>query len=125
MMALKPAQVKLLDELLNPAHGSIEAAAEAAGVARRTAYTWLERADFRIELDQAEGRTIDGIARRTVSSLTEAERLYTTFVADESRDDSIRLKAAQQLTDLALRLWEARHVLRRLDELERRIDETQ
>ena len=75
--------------------------------------------------DQAEGRTIDGIARRTVSSLTEAERLYTTFVADESRDDSIRLKAAQQLTDLALRLWEARHVLRRLDELERRIDETQ
>lgn len=124
-MALKPAQVKLLDELLNPAHGSIESAAEAAGVPRRTAYTWLERADFRIALDQAEGRTIDGIARRTVSSLTEAERLYTTFVADESRDDAIRLKAAQQLTDLALRLWEARHVSRRLDELERRIDETQ
>lgn len=124
-MALKPAQVKLLDELLDPAHGSIEAAAEAAGVPRRTAYTWLERADFRISLDQSEGRTIDGIARRTVASLADAERLYTAFVADEGRDDSIRLKAAQQLTDLALRLWEARHVLRRLEDLERRIDETQ
>lgn len=117
-MALKPAQQKFLDELLNPAHRSIEAAAAAAGVPRRTAYTWLERADFRVALDAAEGQNVDAVARRSVAALTHCEGLYLTMLADKSKPDAIRLRAAQLLSDLALRLWEARNVDRRLSDME-------
>jgi len=117
-MALKPAQQKFLDELLNPAHRSIEAAAQAAGVPRRTAYTWLERADFRVALDAAEGQNVDAVARRSVSALTHCEGLYLTMMADKTKPDAIRLRAAQLLSDLALRLWEARNLERRIAQLE-------
>ena len=117
-MALKPAQVRLLDELMNPAHRSIEAAAEAAGVPRRTAYTWLERADMRAALDAAQGHTIDGVARRTVGALGHCEAVYLSMMADKNQPAAIRLRAAQLLADLALRLWEARNIERRIAQLE-------
>lgn len=117
-MALKAAQQKLLDELLNPAHRSIEAAAKAAGVPRRTAYKWLERADFRVELDAAQGQELDSVARRTVAALGHCEAVYLSMMADKSKPDAIRLRAAQLLADLAMRLWEARNVERRLSDME-------
>lgn len=117
-MALKPAQVRLLDELMKPEHRSIEAAAAAAGVPRRTAYTWLERADMRAALDDAQGQALDGVARRTVSALGHCEAVYLSMMADRSKPDAIRLRAAQLLADLALRLWEARNIERRLADME-------
>lgn len=118
-MALKPVQRRLVEELLNPAHRSIAAAAAAAGVPYRTAQNWLGSPFFRAALDAAEGDNLDSVARRTVSALTDVESLYTDMMADESKPDAIRLKAAQNLEGLALKLWEARHLLRRIENLER------
>ena len=121
-MALKAAQQKLLDELLNPTHRSIEAAAKAAGVPRRTAYKWLARADFKAELDAAQGQELDAVARRTVSALGHCEAVYLSMLADKTQPPGIRLRAAQLLADLALRLWEARNLDRRISELEAAIE---
>ena len=61
-MALKPAQTKLLQAILDPANRSLGDAAKAAGVPHRTAQTWMNRPDFRAELDRIEGDALDGVA---------------------------------------------------------------
>ena len=117
-MALKPAQTKLLQAILDPANRSLGDAATAAGVPYRTAQTWMNRPDFRAELDRIEGDALDGVARRTVTDLDDVESLYSTMLNDESKPDHVRLRAAQLLADLALRLWEARNLERRVRQLE-------
>ena len=117
-MALKPAQTKLLQAILDPANRTLGDAAKAAGVPHRTAQTWMNRPDFRAELDRIEGDALDGVARRTVTDLDDVESLYSTMLNDESKPDHVRLRAAQLLADLALRLWEARNLERRVRQLE-------
>ena len=115
---MKPAQTKLLQAILDPANRSLGDAAKAAGVPHRTAQTWMNRPDFRAELDRIEGDALDGVARRTVTDLDDVESLYSTMLKDESKPDHVRLRAAQLLADLALRLWEARNIDRRLSDME-------
>ena len=121
-MALKPAQTKLLQAILDPANRTLGDAAKAAGVPHRTAQTWMNRPDFRAELDRIEGDALDGVARRTVNDLNDVEDLYSTIVKDKSKPDHVRLRAAQLLADLALKLWEARNLDRRISELEAAIE---
>ena len=107
-----------IDELMKPENRSIEAAAKAAGVSRSSAYRMLGDVAFRAKLDAAEGEMLDSIARRTVTALGDCELVLLAFVRDARREDAIRLRAAQQLVDLAMRLWEARHLERRLQAIE-------
>lgn len=111
-------QAQLIDQLMNPTHRSVDAAAKAAGVPRRTAYNWLADPEFRARLDDAQGQALDGVARRTVTALGHCENLYMEMMADKTQPAGIRLRAAQLLTELALRLWEARNLDRRISQLE-------
>lgn len=111
-------QAELIDALLNPSHRSIDAAAKAAGVPRRTVYRWLADPAFRARLNDAQGQELDAVARRTVGALGHCEAVYLSMMADETQPPGIRLRAAQLLADLALRLWEARNVERRLADME-------
>ena len=124
-MALKPAQQALQRELLNPGHRSIDAAAKAAGVPRRTAHRWLMLPEFRAAIDQAESEAIDATGRRLVGSLQDVEAVYLAVMQDESQPAVVRLRAASELFNMCMRLLEARNVERRLAELEQVVYETQ
>lgn len=124
-MALKPAQQALQRELLNPAHRSIESAANAAGVPTRTAFRWLTLPEFRAAIDQTESEAIDATGRRLVGSLADVETVYRTIMNDESQPAAVRLRAASELFNMAMRLLEARNIERRLAELEAIVYETQ
>lgn len=123
-MALKVAQQAFQRELLNPAHRSIESAATAAGVPTRTAFRWLTLPEFRAAIDQTESEAIDATGRRLVGSLADVETVYRTIMTDESQPAAVRLRAASELFNMAMRLLEARNVDRRLAELEAIIYET-
>lgn len=124
-MTLKPAQQAFQKELLNPGHRSIEAAAAACNVPRRTAYRWLMLPEFRAAIDKAEGEAIDATGRRLVGSLQEIDAVYLAIMQDESQPAMVRLRAASALFDMCMRLLEARNVERRLAELEAIVYENQ
>ena len=117
-MALTAAQLACVEALLNPEHRTIEAAGAAVGIPRRTAYRWLERPDIRNELDGAQGHALDAVARATVTDLADCAALYREILKEAGKPDAVRLRAAQLLADLALRLWEARNIDRRLSDME-------
>lgn len=115
---LTPAQKRFLVELLNPAHRGVEAAAKACSVPPRTAWGWMRRADFRAELDARQGEQLDEAARRLVSRLELSENVFLQVMGDKTQPAGVRVRAASELANLALRLFEARNITARLLALE-------
>ena len=115
---LTPAQIRAVQALLDPVNRSDTAAAAAAGVSRRSLVRWMADPAFHAAVDQATDAEIEGVTRRLASYLTHVDRLYISIMADASYPAGVRLRAAQLLSDLALRLIETRQVSRRLAALE-------
>lgn len=116
-----PSKNRLVEELVNPRHRTLDAAAKAAGVHPRTARRWRREPDFMAALDAAQAVELDQLTTRLLGELPHCEALYLSVMADSSASQGVRLRAAGQLVDLALRLHESRVVERRLAVIEAKL----
>jgi hypothetical protein len=111
-------QARLMAALLDPANRTLAAAAAAAGVQEKTARRWRQDPAFAAALDKAHGQALDDVGGRLVAMLPACERTMLAVMLDPLQRASVRLRAAQTLAELTLRLYEARTLERRLSALE-------
>lgn len=98
---------------------TIEEAAEAISVNPKTLHRWLDRADFRLALGQAEGASLDRITRRLLVLGDKAINAIEDIIdnPDQPGASNKRL-AAQAILDQLLKLRELRNIEGRLADLE-------
>ena len=103
------------------AGGSVEQAAQAAGVSERTAYRRLADAEFRGRLASLR----DELAWAALAELAgcASEAVATLRRLLDANSEQVQLGAARTLLDQLLRLREALELSERLTALERRVNE--
>lgn len=111
-------QAKAISALLTSR--TIGEAATSAGVAERTLYTWLKRADFRGALREAQNELLDTTTRRLANGQTAALDTMEKLI-QSARHESTRLTACVQWVNLFLRFNEIKNIEERLTELERQV----
>lgn len=87
-----PKQALALNTLVSG--GTVPAAANAAGVSRKTIYKWLARAEFQAELNKAQSDAMEEINRALISLGLDAVDTLAVAMRDESNPPSIRIRAA-------------------------------
>lgn len=100
------------------AEPSVEAAAQAAGVADSTLRRWLQDPDFRRDYDAARRRTLDAALRELQAGMTAATRTLVAIMGDDAKPPAARVTAARAIIDAAFRGTELLDVLDRLDKME-------
>lgn len=118
---LTPKRRKAVRALIE--HGSPARAADSAGVARQTIYKWMEDADFKAALQQAENAALQAFQRELVSM----GHLAANAIRDglQDADIRVRLRAADIFTGRLLQLRELLEFEGRLKSLEDRLDAQQ
>lgn len=115
--SLPSKQVKVIAALLS--HRTVEEAANAADIAPRTIYRWMQSERFRIALAQAQGEVLMDAVRALVADMQKNHEVMMKIRDDGDNEDSVRLRAAQALDNSLLRWRELGSVEERLAELER------
>ena len=115
-------QRKALDVLL--AGGDKLTAAQAGGVNPRTLRKWMRDPAFLAALTDAQDTALDAVTTDLVRAAGGAVGLLATTVDNEDAPLALRIQAARTLLDAALRWHELRAIERRLEALERAINET-
>ena len=114
--ALSPKQQRAISALLTSK--TVSGAARAAGVGERTIYTWLHTVEFRAALSVAEGDVIDNAVRRLLTLQAAALDALEQVLGDPDVSQAVRLRAAQMVLELTIKLREQRDVEQRLSALE-------
>ncbi len=97
-------------------------AATAAGVNPRTLNRWMnEDVLFWDTLQGESQKTVFDATRRLTAAMDTAVTVMTAVMQDDDAPAAVRLRAAQVVTDTAVKLIETSDILRRLDELETRL----
>lgn len=110
-------QLKALESLLTD--GTVQQAAQAAGVSRKTVYAWLGQPLFAAELRKLEGELLQSMGRRLLA-LGEAAHDAVQDGLDRNEKISTRLRAAQLVYEHGSRLSELIQIVSRIEALERR-----
>ncbi|MCA9905119.1 MAG: hypothetical protein KC547_14790 [Anaerolineae bacterium] len=97
------------------------AAAEAAGVSRRTLGRWLVDPGFVADLRTAESQAVDEIGRRLAGIAATALDTLETVMTDDEVSAGVRYRAAVDVLGLFGRWREQVDTERRLMELEQRL----
>jgi len=97
---------------------SIEAAAEAAGIARRTAFNYLKLAHVKAEVRRLSDDTMKQAARRAVAAMGAALATLEEIHADAEAPAGARVSAARAILENAARLSGDIDVIERLEALE-------
>ena len=97
-------------------------AAATAGVNPRTLNRWInEDVLFWDTLQGESKKTVFDATRRLTAAMETAVTVMTEVMEDASAPAAVRLRAAQVVTETAVKLIETTDILRRLDELETRV----
>jgi len=101
---------------------TIEQVAEAIGVNPRTVYRWLDDADFRLALSQAEGEALDRVTRRLLILADKAiDAIEHVIDNPQYEGASNKRLAAQAILDQVVKLRELRNIEARLADLEKAV----
>ncbi|MEZ4614084.1 MAG: hypothetical protein R2867_01020 [Caldilineaceae bacterium] len=114
---MTPQQRKAIESLLT--QGNAVAAAEAAGIHRTTLYRWMKDQAFVDALADAEAEAVKGLSR----NLAGLGALATDALRDaleRHQKITVRLRAAEVVTDRLLKIRELVDIEQRLEELEAR-----
>lgn len=130
-MAEKSENVRETARLSAKQHRAIEAllsgstkgdAAAAAGVNPRTLNRWInEDVLFWDTLQGESKRTVFDATRRLTAAMDTAVTVMTEVMQDASAPAAVRLRAAQVVTETAVKLIETTDILRRVEELETKV----
>lgn len=85
-------------------HGTIKAAAAAAGVAPRTFYDRMQEREFRILYEQAKTDLLRNAVTGINTRLAEALETVAAIMADKNNNPATRLQAAQTIINNAGKL---------------------
>lgn len=97
-------------------------AATSAGVTPRTLNRWLHEDVLFWDTLQQESRTaVFDATRRLTATLDTAVTVMASVMEDVSAPAAVRLRAAQVVTETAVKLIETSDILKRLEELETRL----
>lgn len=117
---LSAAQRRAIEALLSEA--SIDAAAEASGVGRRTLHRWLaEDATFTAALRASQDRAIDAAVSRLAGAAGDAADVLAGIANNPAERGATRVSAARALLDGVLRMVELRDLAARVASLETRL----
>ena len=97
-----------------------EAAAQAAGIAKRTLYRWLELPAFRDALKAAEGLAIDNAARRLAGGMDAALTTLSELTTG-AESEAVKRAAAAEWINQTLKIQELRNLEERLTKIEKEL----
>ncbi len=100
---------------------SIRAAAEAASIGERTAWTYLSDPDVKAELAARQDAVLGEAARRLAREMGAALDVLCAIMRDASATDAARVSAARAVLDSGLRLSELVSLSDRVAALEERM----
>jgi len=101
---------------------TIDQVAEAIGVNPRTVFRWLDDPGFKVELSQAEGRSLDKIARRLLMLGNKAIDAIEDIIDDPDQPGATNKRlSAQAILDQVVKLRELRNIEARLADLEKAV----
>ena len=106
-------------------HGTIKKAAAALGVSARTIYNRLRDPDTRELYAQARGQMLENATATLCDALGDAVDFLHHTVCDPDAPLGLRVQSADSLLRNAIKYSEACDVLRRVAEIERRLDEAE
>jgi hypothetical protein len=109
------ADEKLIAELA--AGKSIREAAEAAGIAERTAHRRLADAGFKVRIMEARASAVASATAQLLSGMGKASSVLNLLLANS--DPNIQHRAAVKLIELSVKLNTITEMERRLEQLER------
>ena len=110
-----PAQRKAIETMLTS--GNMVQAADAAGVNRSTIYRWMADDVFVAALREAEAEAVQGLSR-SLAGLGESAAQALRDALAPSNKITVRLRAAEIVTDRLLKLRELVDIEARLKALE-------
>lgn len=113
---LTAAQERAITALLS--ERSIQAAADASGIAYRTLSRWLSSEPFATEYRTRLDLLVEGAAAEIRQALSGAVETLRTICEDASASPGYRISAARALLEAGLRYVELTDILRRLEALE-------
>lgn len=120
---LTPQQAKAIAALLT--ERTTAAAAKKARVAERTLARWLTTEEFKSALRLAQSEAISQAVTRLAGAAAGAVNLLATVIDDTAEKGSVRVAAARAVLTHGLQWIELTEVAKRLDDIERRLNEAQ
>lgn len=98
---------------------TVAEAATAAQVSERTVATWRADPTFRARVVELRGEMVAAAAGRLSSSMSQAADVLKGLL--ESETEAIRLRAADRLIELGLKVTELHELQKRVEEIEARL----
>lgn len=104
---------------------SVSEAAKTAGVSHTTAYKYLDDETFKAELQRARRKAIDGISHRLRKLGNDAINTLRDNLTDAEATPATKNSTAKIILEFIYRSHELENVTERIDEMERRLEETE
>jgi len=96
---------------------SVEEGCRNAGLSKATVFRWLRQDDFRAEVQRQREAVTTEALQRLKASITAA--VDTLVALTGSQEESIRLRAAQQIIDFCLKIRDGDEIESRLERVEK------
>lgn len=120
---LNPKQQRFLVALLE--ERTIEAAIKRVGISPKTAYRYMDDLEFKQELQRARRKVVDGISNRLRQLGSEAIETLRDNLTDEEATPATKNSTAKIILEFIYRSHELENVTERMDEMERKLEETE
>lgn len=115
--AITPRQSIAIERLLNG--GTVQGAADAAGVSRKTVYKWLSIPAFQEAINSAQAEAMARLSRALIALGGSAIETLGETMSDKTQPPAVRVRAADIVTNRLLTMRESVEFEARLAELEK------
>ncbi len=115
--AITPRQSIAIERLLNG--GTVQGAADAAGVSRKTVYKWLSIPAFQEAINNAQAEAMARLSRALIALGGSAVLTLGETMNDHTQPAAVRVRAADIVTNRLLTMRESVEFEARLAELEK------
>ena len=112
---ITPRQSIAIERLLNG--GTIQAAADAAGVSRKTVYKWIDQPLFQAAINNAQAEAMARLSRALIALGGSAVETLEETMSDKNQPAAVRVRAADIVTNRLLTMRESVEFEARLAEL--------
>lgn len=106
----------MLNALLT--HATVKMAAKSTGISESTYFNWLNKPDFKDELDRRRAELVVDVKNHLQSRLMDTVNVVFTIMNDSEAPAQVRLNAASEAFRNTIKLIEQSDILDRLDALE-------